>query len=251
MQYLTSKIKKEIVRFSERNPAIESGGLIFQRGKSIVALPCLNVSPTPKEHFLIAQEEIAVHSAPPFKILAFWHTHVDTDSSPSEGDKLVAERYNINSIVYSLKDHGFNEYEPIGLEVPFVGRNFYFGLQDCVQLVIDYYQRRLNINLPYPVESPFLVIPPDQWASHPDNRKDNYFVRDYFAKFGFSEASNLKKDDVLVFSFGIIKAPCHLAVYLGNGRILHHRYEMISEESIYNNYWKRHLCHILRHKDIV
>lgn len=247
MQYLTPNLKKEIIKLSNLKPEIETGGVLVKKKKRLFPIQCENQSPMPKEHFLVLPNQIDALKKTG-DIVALWHSHTDDDHLLSDGDKLMSEKLDINYIVYSVKTKEFTEYEPIGLETPLEGRAFYFGLQDCFHLVIDYYRRKLNINIPFPIDgNPFLTSAPDQWKHHSENRKDNTFLKEYLQKYGFSETNGLRKHDILVFRLGVVVAPCHLAIYLGGNRMLHHPYQSISEECNYDNFWKKRTCHILRH----
>lgn len=247
-KFLSEFFKKEIKEFALARIPNESGGLIVNTSEQYLLINCENMSPTPEGHYLIDQVDIT-KAKQKGEIVAFWHSQPNDSAEPSEGDKLVAERYNIDAIIYSPKDDQFSFYQPIGYEAPYIGRTFYFGLQDCFQLVIDYYKRELNIEIPYPVDQIFLHIKPEEWESHPQNNPHNPFIKNYLEANGFYEVSGKpQKYDVMVFRLGKIVAPCHLGLYLGQDTMIHHSFEAESEYCLYDRFWTKRLKHIFRHK---
>lgn len=90
------------------------------------------------------------------------------------------------------------------------GRPFIHGLFDCYTLVRDYYKRKFNIFLPTNIQREW------EWW----NKGENLYLEN--AKdCSFEEVSDIKKHDVLLMKINS-PVPNHAAIYLGDGRILHH-----------------------------
>ena len=90
------------------------------------------------------------------------------------------------------------------------GRPFLHGLFDCYTLVRDYYKRNFNIFLPTNIQRDW------EWW----NKGQNLYLEN--AKdYSFEEVEDIKKHDVLIMAVNS-PVPNHAAIYLGEGKILHH-----------------------------
>lgn len=100
------------------------------------------------------------------------------------------------------------------------GRPFIHGLFDCYTLVRDYYKRKFNIFLPTNIQREW------EWW----NKGENLYLEN--AKdCSFEEVSDIKKHDVLLMKINS-PVPNHAAIYIGDGKILHHmagRFSTIQE----------------------
>lgn len=89
-------------------------------------------------------------------------------------------------------------------------RPFLHGLFDCYTLIRDYYKRNFDVYLPTNIQRNW-----EWWAQGENLYVDN--AKDY----SFEEVSDLQKHDVLIMKIGS-SMPNHGAIYLGEGKILHH-----------------------------
>jgi cell wall-associated NlpC family hydrolase len=90
------------------------------------------------------------------------------------------------------------------------GRPFLHGLFDCYTLVRDYYKRNFNIFLPTNIQRDW------EWW----NKGQNLYLEN--AKdYSFEEVEDIKKHDILIMAVNS-PVPNHAAIYLGEGKILHH-----------------------------
>lgn len=90
------------------------------------------------------------------------------------------------------------------------GRPFIHGMFDCYTLVRDYYKRNFNIFLPTNIQRDW------EWW----NKGENLYLEN--AKdCSFEEAEDIKKHDVLLMKINS-PVPNHAAIYIGDGKILHH-----------------------------
>lgn len=103
---------------------------------------------------------------------------------------------------------------------PLEGRPFLHGLFDCYTLIRDYYVRNFNIMMPNNMQREW------EWW----NQGPNLYVENA-NNYNFFEVNDIQKHDLLVMSLGS-PVPNHGAVYLGEGKLLHHvagRFSTIEE----------------------
>ena len=93
----------------------------------------------------------------------------------------------------------------------YTGRRFQWFLNDCYNLVQDFYHFDLGIDLPdAEIEHDYLDI-----------RHKNFLFDNYFERYGFKETdlNNIKEGDLIIIDHGGYKAN-HLGIYT-KGQILH------------------------------
>lgn len=94
---------------------------------------------------------------------------------------------------------------------PYEGRPFIHGLLDCYTLFRDWYANELGIRISWNIQRPY-----GWW----DNNSSLYFQ--YMKEAGFCQQSGVtQKGDVFLFALGG-HVTNHVAVYMGEGEILHH-----------------------------
>jgi cell wall-associated NlpC family hydrolase len=133
------------------------------------------------------------------------------------------------------------------------GLEFDHGRRDCYELARDFYWDNYGIRL-----SP--VARPDDWWDHGMN-----LYMDGFRDEGFEVIHPLPRDIRVGDGFLMAvyrdtmrrtalenreKVANHCAVYLGQGKILHHYYGRRSEVETYKGLWQNTTVAILRHKDV-
>jgi proteasome lid subunit RPN8/RPN11 len=241
--YLTEDFKIKIAEHANQEAPNECCGLLVQTPDGVILIKCQNVSNTPKNHFIIRNTE-RQQAEEKGKILAFYHSHVNSPLTLSEVDKVVSEELQINCILYVVGENKFEEYVPQGYEVPYENRPFLLGVLDCIVLVRDYYKREFNIELA-PFFHPVRDIP-DNWKETEFNFEGYNALFEYFKNNGFEEVKDLKKNDVILSRLALIKCPVHCAVYLGDSKVLHHP-PGISKIESYSDAHKRATVHIMRH----
>lgn len=123
------------------------------------------------------------------------------------------------------------------------GRQFTgVGKQDCLKLVIDLFLEEFDI-----------VIP--NFARPHDWRSDELDLVPMLAPVaGFKTITewtvkDLRPGDVLCIAFGESR-PNHLAVYTGEGDMVHHLIGRFSNQEVYRDIWRSRTSYILRHPDV-
>lgn len=221
----------------------EACGLLVQVGKKVKILDLPNCAEDRRSHFRIASEEYA-KAADMGEIVGVWHTHCDISEKPSEADLAACESSELPWYIMAVKNTesglSFSEvfhFSPSGFQMDYVGRPYVFGVFDCYSLVRDYYAREFQITLGnYPRI--------DNWF-----RLGHNFFLDHYKEEGFVclvGGEEPAPGDVFLISSGS-EIPNHLAVYIGNEKILHHAHGRLSRRDLYAGYWKKHTCNHLRH----
>lgn len=126
----------------------------------------------------------------------------------------------------------------------YVGIDFSHGTTDCYGLIRKVYAEVFRIQLRD-------YARPDEWWDHPEEYN---LYRDNIEKEGFRVVeSDLAKDrevgDIILMAIQST-VPCHGAIYIGNGKILHHFYGRKSSIENYCRIWKNTTVAIYRHKDL-
>lgn len=171
-------------------------------------------------------------------IVAIVHSHPDSNTAPSEHDKIRCNQGEIPWVIISYPDKDINIIHPTDEKQPLLGRTFIHGVQDCWSLVRDYYKEVFNIHLnDYERQD-------EWWMKGEDLYLDN------LESEGFIEISekDMQVGDVL---FMQIESPTtnHAAVLCEDGMIIHHLYGKPSYKGIYGGYWRERTTRILRHKE--
>lgn len=221
---------------------LERCGVIVRDGDSAKLIECTNVALDPDRQFKISATEWAKLFLSE-EVLEVWHTHPNEVAAPSQGDLVRLEKTGLPWHIVSWPEGGHSYTKPTGYVAPYEGRVFIHGILDCYALCRDWYERELGIELPDDDRE-------DKWWDKPDG--PNYYV-DGFEKNGFErvdpevKTANLKRGDGLLMQVASRKVN-HAAVYLGEGKILHHLYGKLSEVTVYGGDWQKRTTHHLRHK---
>jgi len=123
---------------------------------------------------------------------------------------------------------------------PFLGERYQTGFNDCYTLVQRYFSARFGLELTN-------YARPTNWYM----LKELDFFNKFFAKEGFEDtgcsSNHVRKGDVLLIN--LLKSPCdnHVAVYVGNNKILHHLQGQRSQVEEYSYKWRLRVSKVLRH----
>lgn len=123
-------------------------------------------------------------------------------------------------------------FEKVGYE----NRIYIYGIQDCYTLVREYFRDNYDVWIPSNIAREF-----GWW-----NNGQNLYV-DLHKEYGFNETTDLiRKDDVLLFKLDE-GMPCHSAIYIGGGKILHHMMSRFSCIEPFDGIYKTSLVGVLRY----
>jgi len=213
-------------------------------------IPLENVSDTPREAFKV-DPHVYLRYSEGLEAVLHSHTHElekfmnqDIDlRTPSARDMQGQRDTNVPWGIVSTEGEDISE--PVWLGVapaPLRGRHFVHGIWDCYSIVRDYYLMERDITLPdYPRNI-------NWWGSDGQGIDENFYM-DKYAEAGFevvTDHSTVKKDDVVLMQIRA-EVTNHAAVYLGDNKILHHCFGMLSCEDNYNR-WGKYVTLIVRYK---
>lgn len=211
-------------------------------------VPCRNLSHD-HDQFMIDPVD-AAHAEDTGEVVAYAHSHVFNPPEPTDADRASMAQMAGTGLPWIIVNHPLGSYtinQPGAFVAPLVGRAFVHGVHDCYGIVRDYYATELGITLnDYPRVW--------GWWEHTDG-PDLY--RENFAREGFTvlhegalDAAALKllrPHDLILMR---IRAPRdnHMAVYMGDGAILHHLIDQLSRREYLAEFYQRRASAILRHR---
>jgi cell wall-associated NlpC family hydrolase len=177
------------------------------------------------------------------ELVAVLHSHPHADANPSEADLVMCNETGVSWAIMGWPSEVVKLAHP-GYIAPLEGRSFSHGILDCYTLIQDYYQRILGLSLPR------FERPDDWWEPKPDRPALNLY-RDHFAEAGFVQINGQPRlhDGLLMQVRANVEN--HAAVYLGEGKMLHHLYGRPSTKDVWGGYWQRHTTAVLRHRSLL
>lgn len=123
-----------------------------------------------------------------------------------------------------------------------IGRKYVDGKQDCYGIIRAYYQDLHNL----PLKN--FARPTLFWQDKSFDLIHQVMGRDRWESVGVN-IRDLQIGDVLIFAIRSTTAN-HLAVYVGNGMMLHHAWSKLSNVESLTQSWTSRLLMIARHPDI-
>lgn len=217
----------------------ECCGLIVRQGGVEQYVPCRNLAAF-KHHFVLDPVDYA-RAEDDGEVVAIVHSHVAGGVEPSQADRLCCDRSGLPWLIVSALGHAlWLDPDPARPMAPLLGRQYAFGVFDCLSLVRDYYRLELGI------EVPDFPRGPRDWAK----RGRNDLVENLEAA-GFRRVprEDPRRHDVLLLQIGA-DVPSHLAVFTGDGRILHQLENRLSDRAVYGGYWERVHVMTARHRSL-
>jgi len=231
-------IQQAISHAKDEYPRESCGVVIVFKGREKY-YPCRNISLEPENSFELHPEDYS-QACDLGEITKIVHSHPKNFALPSEWDMNSIEKGNVPWIIVQPQTESFTETYPSKYIPSLIGREYVWGISDCYSIVRDYYKKELSISLPNyerrgeklsPSENPFIIS---------------------YKKLGFVKVEEPKKHDIiLMFLNG--SNPQHVAIYLGEGIMLHQVEGRLSSKDVYGNagYWWKNTQGFYRHIDLV
>ncbi|AVG16336.1 peptidase P60 [Chromobacterium vaccinii] len=219
----TSEQIAAMLDYAAQAGAREACGLVLDSGR---VYPCRNLADDPEHFFRIdpagraAAEQLG-------RVVGIWHSHPYGTAEPSLIDRAMCERSGLPWHVVSHPGGDYRHIAPSGWRADYLGRPYCYGVFDCWELVRDWYARERGLSLPRPNE-------PDGWE---ERGLDLFTTAAEAAGFIWVDDEPQAGDVLLMQIRG--QRPNHVAVWLGDGRILHHLRDRQSETHIYGGWWQR------------
>lgn len=215
----------------------ECCGLVTVRKGKEKYLPCRNMSPGTEQFSMHPEDYAAAEDHGSITMIV--HSHPNGSPSPSQADRVGCEASGLPWLIIGFPSLETYEFAPMGYMAPLIGRVFSHGILDCYSLIRDYYRQELRIELPdFEREN-------EWWLKGQDLYREN------FKKAGFSPIAveDLRPHDVILMQISAPKTN-HGAVYLGDGKILHHPMNRLSGRDVFGGFWLKHATVFLRHRSL-
>lgn len=233
---LSTKVKTEILAHAKQeNPKECCGLVVIIKGRQRY-FPCKNIAETPDEHFVISPEDYAL-AEEQGEVVAVAHSHPITSPQPSPADQASCNNTKLPWFIVNPNLEEWGVAIPNDKKMPYIGREFVFGVVDCYTLVRDWYKEELNIEL--------------------DNfyRRDRFWERgenlymDNYASQGFRKVDqeDVEYGDLVIMQLQA-NLPNHGAIYIGDQQILQHVQGRLSSRDVYGGYYAKITAAVLRHE---
>jgi proteasome lid subunit RPN8/RPN11 len=233
---ITKELETEILAHAQAEDPRECCGLVAVVKGRKRYFPCTNLADTPDEHFVLNSEDYAAVEDQG-EIVAIVHSHPTTNPNPSPADRVACQKSGLPWIIVNPKACGWSTTWPEAYELPYVGREFVFGVVDCYTLCRDWYGKEFGLQLSdYQRRDKF-------WE-----RGDNLYL-DNFHREGFREVpfNDLQYGDALLMQLET-PLPGHSAIYVGDQQILHHVQGRLSSRDVLGSYYIKSTAMVLRHE---
>ena len=231
---LPASVKHEIMMHARHDSPIESCGLVAVVKGDYQYFACQNIADTPEEHFILeGWDEVEDQG----EVVAIVHSHPISNPQPSTADLVACEKSELPWIIVNPNTEDWGYCEPTGFKLPYVGREFVFGVVDCYTLVRDWYSREYGIQLrDYQRRDKF-------WE-----RGENLYM-DNFAAEGFRKipVDEVQRGDLILMNL-VSPLPNHAAIYMGDQQVLHHVQGRLSSRDVYGGYYGKSTACALRHE---
>ena len=233
---LSESLQAEILAYAQACDPKEMCGLIHVVKGRKRFYACNNIAATPDEHFVMDPANYAA-AEDLGEIVAVVHSHPTTRPVPSVADQISCNNTGLPWVIVNPKTEEWGGCEPTAFELPYVGREFAFGVVDCYSLCRDWYKREMGLELDdFPRRDRF-------WE-----RGENLYLNGYSSQ-GFRRIpfEDLAYGDAILMQLGS-ELPNHAAIYLGDQQILHHVQGRLSSRDVYGGYYVKNTAMVLRHE---
>lgn len=192
----------------------EVAGLLYPNGRII---QFENQSDSPTDEFIFSEEDEEKLGPD----LMLWHSHTKSHQVHlSVDDVKVARGKGCDIFMFNTASRNWEVYFP-GEFLPLVGRRFHPAYAHCWDVVRDYYHWELGIKLPYQYRRTI-----DEHTQPGFDRYRQGLLNDPESRFYELDRDDVSLDDLLVGDVLLIcygcPSPSHVAVYVGEGLMLHH-----------------------------
>jgi proteasome lid subunit RPN8/RPN11 len=233
---LTDKLQAEIMAHAKAEDPRECCGLIAVVKGRRRYFPCANGAATPDEHFVLDPADYA-DVEDQGEIVAVVHSHPVTPPQPSVADQVSCNATGLPWVIVNPKTEMWDTCTPKDFELPYVGREFAFGVVDCYALVRDWYRREFGLML-----ADFARR--DRFWERGENLYLDSYKSQGFHKVPFEE---LQYGDALLMHLDA-SLPNHAAVYVGDQQILHHVQGRLSSRDVLGGYYVKNTAMVVRHE---
>lgn len=233
---------KHMMEHAKSAHPYEACGLVVQNTGEPFLLLSKNMATNPRSEFQISEDAwLAVADGD--TVVGIYHSHADESCEPSMTDRVMCEATDLPWHIVSYPQHGYTCIVPEGYKAPYLRRPYVHGVLDCYTIIKDWYEREWQLELPE-------FDREDLWWE-----KDQDLYQDNFGKLGFKElppGTAAEIGDAFLIQLGTKRTqkvrPNHGAIYIGDGKILHHPRGRLSGEDVYGGMWEQFTVYHLRHE---
>lgn len=235
MNEIIEQLKQEFIDHAKSNTSAEVCGVVVDTGSGHMYIRCKNVASSPND-FECSTEDVE-RAEDVGEIVAVFHSHINAKTAFTPADVEGCNRSGVAYILCSLPSEKIVFMLPSEEGKSLLGRTYLSGVSDCYSIVKDYYKMAYNINL----------RDAERWELW--WKEADLIVEDVWEEMGFYKLKDepLQAGDVLVMQMGGRRLD-HLAVYAGNGKIVHHCFRRISCLDLYAGMWQNNTVFRLRNK---
>lgn len=201
----------------------EACGIVAEVNGEVKYLPAENLAQN-NEDFIMSPECLEYVDDVNGRVLYIVHTHPHSSCAPSTSDLLSIEEHGYPWLIMDMQQQvKIIRPQAQALE----GREFNYGINDCFTLVTDYYKQVLDIEI-----TEFPRISKHWWDDF------GSVFEQLRIQHGFRHVGDLKPHDILIMKLNE-RIPNHFAIYLGDGKMLHHPIGRLSlVENLTPQYYK-------------
>lgn len=226
--------KDEIIATCEVNPQQECCGFIYLDNNKIKTVECENIHEDPTNFFKIKSDDF-LFLKERHRPLASFHSHPNSDHSPTEFDLLQANELGLPMYIYSLKAKDFFVYKPNSCyQDELKNRPFVSDLYNCVSCAFDFYVQKFNLNCSKIIN----------WAEPKEIKKGNELALEVCCnldKYLDVKIQEIKREDLQVNDLIIIKTLrsnfYHYGILVTQNQIIHHSMHSFSSVASLDSRW--------------
>lgn len=176
----------------------------------------------------------------------FARVHVERMESPILDAERLAQMNADNTplIVVAWPSGKFAMYYPKAFEAafPFEGRQYRLNHSDCYRLVMDFYKREFGIELRNYTAG-------HEWLFSLQVYEGRNLLMINYERENFTQVATPQYGDPIFICSSDNRrfGPEHVAIYIGDDKILHHYADRLSCVQPYSSFWKEKTVVVLRH----
>jgi len=198
--------------------------------------PCKNLADS--RDFFVLDPEDYISAEEAGEVTAVFHSHPQSPAQASEADRMACEKSGLPWYICNPGTEVWCCIEPEGYVAPLIGRQWVWSVSDCWTLARDWYKQELNLDLPD------WQRPPSMLDFHKAPMFKECFAAAGFVDLGLSEP---EYGDAILMQLDGSPGLNHVAVYVGEQRILHHLRGRLSSRDVWGGYYQKSTGLIVRH----
>lgn len=232
---------KQIFAHVEEEAPREACGLIVHN-KIEKYMPCRNLSAVQDEFLMHPLDQADIEDAG-YEILRVVHSHVNGPPKPSDADVRGCQETGVPWTIVSWPLRLVQHINPDECSLPLIGRVFTHGLVDCYTLVQDWIFATHNIKMNWYARK-------DNWWKNGENLYLDNLEKEQLYKLPQERLDHPQEGDFILMNIES-DVPNHMAIYVGDGKILHHCAQRLSRHDMYGGYWRKHAWCVVRHWELM